>query len=360
MRSDLINNIAIFNCQTLDEFQYAFFSKQNHNNPHDGTFLWINFNYFNGISCKSKFKYGSKQGLASYFELVRDIYLAFLLFTFFYLMFSYMAYNPEDKLLYDDRVYEIMIEHEKEIHHLWPVNYCTERYLLSTKAKAKYFTYRCKKFVLQYCVVKPVLTIIIIFLHPFHNKLYAQRLMQSFEFIIITSETFSLYYLILFYYALKHPLQPYKPLLKFLIIKVTLFFTFWQSLTLSIFEEEISSCFEPDETKYNNNTIISAIENTLVCIEMLCMTLASICAFTYSDFITQDENKVGTLGQVLTDNWKAFQHDFRLIKPKKFGFISKVHEVEMYQKRISGNQEYEVKLTGDYQRLSKAIDVQYI
>jgi len=47
-------------------------------------------------------------------------------------MFSYMAYNPEDKQLYDDRVYEIMIEHEKEIHHLWPVSYCTERYLLTT------------------------------------------------------------------------------------------------------------------------------------------------------------------------------------------------------------------------------------
>ena len=43
-----------------------------------------------------------------------------------------MAYNPDDKQLYDDRVYQIMIEHEKEIHHLWPVNYCTDRYLLTT------------------------------------------------------------------------------------------------------------------------------------------------------------------------------------------------------------------------------------
>ena len=82
---------------------------------------------------------------------------------------------------------------------------------------------------------------------------------------------------------------------------------------LSIFGEEISSCFRPDENKYSNETIISAIEvinmnnqNTLVCIEMLLMAIASISAFTYTDFVSMQENKVGTLKEVLTDNWKAF------------------------------------------------------
>ena len=45
--------------------------------------------------------------------------------------------------------------------------------------------------------------------------------------IIMTSVSYSLYYLILFYYVLKKPLAPYRPLLKFLVVKVTLFFTFW-------------------------------------------------------------------------------------------------------------------------------------
>lgn len=88
-----------------------------------------------------------------------------------------MAYDPETKTASDDRVYETMIKHEEAIYHLWPVNYCTDRYLLTTyiykyrylnrKAKAKYFTYRCKKFVLQYFVIKPVLTIILLIMHPF-------------------------------------------------------------------------------------------------------------------------------------------------------------------------------------------------
>lgn len=77
--------------------------------------------------------------------------------------------------------------------------------------------------------------------------------------MIIISESFSLYYLILFYYALKKPLEPHRPLLKFLIIKITLFFTFWQNLTLNIFEEEIAGCFETNED-ITEEILLSSIE----------------------------------------------------------------------------------------------------
>jgi len=44
-----------------------------------------------------------------YIELVRDVYLAFLLFTFFYLMFSYMAYDTQTVILkHKNRVNSLM------------------------------------------------------------------------------------------------------------------------------------------------------------------------------------------------------------------------------------------------------------
>ena len=46
------------------------------------------------------------------------------------------------------------------------------------------------------------------------------------SWVVCISVSLSLYYLVLFYYALKVPLAPYRPLLKFLTIKITLFFTF--------------------------------------------------------------------------------------------------------------------------------------
>ena len=55
------------------------------------------------------------------------------------------------------------------------------------------------------------------------------------SWIVGISASYSLYYLVLFYHALHKPLAPYSPLLKFLTIKITLFFTFWQKIMISIF-----------------------------------------------------------------------------------------------------------------------------
>jgi hypothetical protein len=63
-------------------------------------------------------------------------------------MFSYMAYDEELDKITDENVYETMIKNEEYIEHLCPFNYCSRKYYLTTVSKAKYFTYRCKKFVL--------------------------------------------------------------------------------------------------------------------------------------------------------------------------------------------------------------------
>ena len=65
------------------------------------------------------------------------------------------------------------------------------------------------------------------------------------------SATYSLYYLVLFYHALSKPLAPYSALLKFLTIKITIFFTFWQKITIIMFEEEFLACFDSHAPSFN-------------------------------------------------------------------------------------------------------------
>lgn len=55
----------------------------------------------------------------------------------------------------------------KQVHHMWPFNYCFRAYKLSSEGKAKYFTYRCKKYVLQCFVIKPIAAILTIILTIF-------------------------------------------------------------------------------------------------------------------------------------------------------------------------------------------------
>jgi hypothetical protein len=59
-----------------------------------------------------------------YINLIRDIYEAFILFLFFYLMNSYLGYDTVYDRINDDKVYEILVKTESEISHLFPCSIC--------------------------------------------------------------------------------------------------------------------------------------------------------------------------------------------------------------------------------------------
>lgn len=53
---------------------------------------------------------------------------------------------------------------------------------------------------------------------------------------------------------------------------------------------------------------------------MFVLSIAGGLAFTYKDFLTNEKYPNATIYSVISGNWKCFKNDFRLIKPKKFGF----------------------------------------
>ena len=73
------------------------------------------------------------------------------------------------------------------------------------------------------------------------------------SWVVGISASYSLYYLVLFYHALNKPLAPYSALLKFLTIKITIFFTFWQKIMIGIFREQFLTCFNQDAHSFKAN-----------------------------------------------------------------------------------------------------------
>ena len=80
------------------------------------------------------------------------------------------------------------------------------------------------------------------------------------NWIVAISASYSLYYLVLFYHALSKPLAPYSALLKFLTIKVTIFFTFWQRIMIVMLEEDMLKCFNEEAANFNHREIVSSLE----------------------------------------------------------------------------------------------------
>lgn len=90
----------------------------------------------------------------------------------------------------------------------------------------------CKQATLQFCLVKPVMAFVIIFLQAFGHYRDGDWSPDG-GYIYITiiyniSVSLALYGLFLFYFATRDLLTPFEPVLKFCTVKSVIFLSFWQ------------------------------------------------------------------------------------------------------------------------------------
>ena len=95
----------------------------------------------------------------------------------------------------------------------------------------------CKFGTLQYCVIRPVTTVIAIMLDRmglYHESNFNPK--YGFLWIVLLvnfSIAFAFMILATFYSTLKKKLAPFHPIGKFLCIKFVIFFAFWQSILIA-------------------------------------------------------------------------------------------------------------------------------
>ncbi len=81
---------------------------------------------------------------------------------------------------------------------------------------------------------------------------------------------------------------------------------------------------------------------------MFVLSIAGGIAFSYKDFITTEQPKKGNVEQVLKGNWNSFFNDYRLIKPKTFGFKGHAEIIDNEDRRFSSRvfREFSIEMTG--------------
>jgi hypothetical protein len=90
----------------------------------------------------------------------------------------------------------------------------------------------CKQATLQFCYIKLLMTVLTIVLQAvglFHDGDFSPETGYLYITIVYNvSITLALYALFLFYFATRHLLAPFSPVLKFFIVKAVIFVSFWQ------------------------------------------------------------------------------------------------------------------------------------
>ncbi|KTF91356.1 hypothetical protein cypCar_00039286, partial [Cyprinus carpio] len=100
------------------------------------------------------------------------------------------------------------------------------------------------------------------------------------------SVSLSLYALFLFYFSTRDLLEPYGPMLKFLMVKSVIFLSFWQGMLLAILEKcgAIPRINSPD-VRVGEGTVAAGYQNFIICVEMFFAALALRHAFTYKVYM---------------------------------------------------------------------------
>jgi hypothetical protein len=108
----------------------------------------------------------------------------------------------------------------------------------------------------------------------------------------------AIYCLIALYHATHVELESIKPLRKFVLIKMVVFFTFWQGFLLSILGY-FKLIGKEQWTVYDNKQLSSGIQDVIICIECLPAALMFAVAYPARDYARPGEGPGSVLENIV-------------------------------------------------------------
>ncbi|RMZ81075.1 hypothetical protein DV738_g2394, partial [Chaetothyriales sp. CBS 135597] len=210
---------------------------------------------------------------AFYLDPLRDIYEAFTIYTFLQLLVNFLG---------GERSLIIMVHGRPPVSHPWPLNLWLPKIDLSDP----HTFLAIKRGILQYAYLKPILAVVTIVMKKTGTYQEGYISLQSGYFwtglIYNVSITVSLYALAIFWVCMARDLKPFRPMPKFLSIKLIIFASYWQGFLLSILQ--FLGAIPSDVPGYTADNLAAAIQDTLICIEMPIFAVAHWYAFDWHDY----------------------------------------------------------------------------
>ncbi|XP_053214229.1 transmembrane protein 184B-like [Panonychus citri] len=207
-----------------------------------------------------------------YFDSIRDWYEAFVIYNFLALCYEYLG--GECNIMSEIR--------GRPIKSSWWYGTCC----LAGKTYTIGFLRFCKQATLQFCAIKPIMSVVTLILQSVGKYRDGDWSADS-GYLYVTliynfSVSLALYSLILFYQATKDLLSPYDPIWKFFTVKSVIFLSFWQGVILAVLEKaDLLPEFYSSGTKASTGTVSAGYQNFLICVEMFFASLALRYAFPY-------------------------------------------------------------------------------
>ncbi|RWS30445.1 transmembrane protein 184B-like protein [Leptotrombidium deliense] len=264
-----------------------------------------------------------------YFDSVRDWYEAFVIYNFLALCYEYLG--GEGNIMSEIR--------GRPIKSSWWYGTCC----LRGKPYTIGFLRFCKQATLQFCAVKPLMSVITLVLQAcgkFRDGDWSANGGYLYVTIIYNiSVSLALYGLILFYQATKDLLSPYDPVWKFCTVKSVIFLSFWQGVILAVLEKaDWLPEFYSEGEKASAGTVSAGYQNFLICIEMFFASIALRYAFPYhiygEDCIADGHSRSVTM-QSISSSLKETMNPKDIMNDAIHNFHPQYQQYTQYHSSIS-------------------------
>ncbi|KAL1222876.1 LAZ1-like protein 1 [Cardamine amara subsp. amara] len=212
-----------------------------------------------------------------FLDAVKECYEALVIAKFLALLYSYLNISMSARIIPD----EIK---GREIHHSFPVTLFVPRITHLDHRTLK----QLKEWTWQFCIIRPVCSILMIALQIL--GIYPPWLSWVFTVILNVSVSLALYSLVKFYHVFAKELEPHKPLTKFICVKGIVFFCFWQGIVLEILVG--LGVIKSHHFWLEVEQIEEALQNVLVCLEMIVFSVIQQYAFHVAPYSGETEAKM--------------------------------------------------------------------
>ncbi|KAH9811223.1 organic solute transporter Ostalpha-domain-containing protein [Melampsora americana] len=204
-----------------------------------------------------------------YWELLRDCYEAFIIYSFFYLMLTCVAKKPGEL--------KEFFRHVNIDKWMFPLGWVSYR-----PKSGMDFLWLMKWCILQYTVLRPSTTLIAV-VTQYHglyclgsyNPKYSHVWMTTIVSISVSVAMFCIFQLFL---VVKDRLKPYGMVLKLFSVKAIVFIIFWQGVAISAIAQ---FGFIHESEYWSVDQIEVGISAILTCLEMSIFGFLHIKAFSY-------------------------------------------------------------------------------
>lgn len=228
---------------------------------------------------------------AIFIDMARDCYEAYVLYLFFALLLGYVSNGDEYALVaaLESEAMSSQInltstsqsrtQNGKQSRRL------TKKMSIDPKDGEKFLRY-CRFGTLQYCLVRPVTTVLAFFLSLFglyHESELSPKYGYFWIMILLNISVMqALFALIAFYETMKDRLEEFDPLPKFLCVKAIIFFAFWQGVAIMIL---VSMGVITSMGPYEADVLPTVLQDLLICLEMPLIAVAHGYSFPVDPFL---------------------------------------------------------------------------